>query len=240
MQSIATRIRLLLMLLAFSACGGSEDKPEVIDKLKPVVVELNPGPRPQPAVFGEEVTLDFHFISPDQTSSMTAESVEPVGGPSLLPPLVVESIESTDYPGIRHFRIRAKATVPALESTELVKFRYALIGSDGQRSVRVEGDFPAYPNAESEEANWTVANAEIISPEEGPVGSKVDLLATVDNPQNEGVKVGWFVSGGELKNRRDASSEWTLENGGEYTAILTVRGQKSRTAALRFRTVVYQ
>lgn len=230
----------LLLIGALFGCGGSDDKPELIDKLKPVLVELNPGTTATPAVFGQEVTLDFHFISPDQSSSLMAESVEPVGGPTLLPLLTIESIDSTDYPGIRHFRVRAKASLPLLPSTELVKFRYALVGNDGQRSVRVEGDFPAYPSAESEGANWTVANADILAPTEGAVPSKLDLLATVENPQNEAVKLAWFVSGGELNNRRDSSAEWKLDHPGEYTVILTVRGQKSRTGALRFRRVVYQ
>jgi hypothetical protein len=234
-------ISIVAIWLMLSSCGGSDEKPELIEKTRPILVELNPGNAPQAAVFGQEVTLVFHFISPDLNSSLTAESAEPLAGPTALPALSVEAPAApTDYPGLRHFQVTAKVTVPMLPLTEPVKMRYALIAQEGGRSMRVEGDFPAYPTADHEGVSWSLANSEIVTPSEGTVPSKVDLTASIENTQNEGVKLAWFVSGGELTNRRDSSSEWKLPGPGTYTVVLTVRGQKSRTGALRFRTVTYQ
>ena len=43
---------------------------------------------------------------------------------------------------------------------------------------------------------------------------------------------GWFVSGGEVQNRRSAETTWYPDGGGAYSIIGTVRARRSRGFAI--------
>ena len=85
-------------------------------------------------------------------------------------------------------------------------------------------------------ASWNVKDTAIIEPSalaKDSLPHKLNVKASITNPQNEAVRVGWLVSGGEVINRRDADTVWEVPGPGEYTLVYTVRGQISRTAAIR-------
>ncbi len=243
-----------LLLFSGLACNDMSSRPETADKWKPILVQVNaPESEADPYVtplLGAKVNLDFYVIAPEGDTAVEAEVISPDAAPLTIPlsTLTITKRTVSPYPGLTLLRFSAEALIPdqasltavspALKDAELVRFRYGLKLSAGDRSLPLYGDFPVYASTDVTGANWSLRGSRILTPEEGAaVGSKVDLNAELDNPQAEPIKIGWYVSAGELKNRRSLSTEWTLPGAGTYTAILTVRGKQSRSTQLALRQV---
>ncbi len=247
----------LLLVFALAvplACSDSLSRQETADKWKPILVTVNELAQPtdvyQAPLFGNQVSLHLYVLAPSDSSDLTAEVQAPDQQPLTLPLQTLEMGEKTvsSYPGVDLLKFTAVARLPSqtnlgaldpsLAEAQLLRFRYGFLLSDGQRTVPVTGDFPAYSGADIPGAQWNVLGSTISSPEDqAETGQTVTLEADLANPQGEAIKVGWYVSAGELKNRRAESTEWTLPGSGTYTAIMTVRGKQSRTAQLAVRTI---
>lgn len=261
MRNFSFFIGLLALLLG---CSESKTRPETADKLKPILVLVNPpaaastpiqpldGSNWQPPVIGGAVTLQFHFIGPPDLGALTLTTgeveprplTEPFNNWTLGTPVV------TDYPGLRHVTIQAQATVPTAEelsedgklSLELgfLRLRYTLIVSDGSRELPVAGDFLVYRDLNIAGAKDNLFGSTIVAPaaDEPVTDKKLTISSALRNPRDEDVKIGWFVSAGEIKNRRAATTEWELPGSGEYTLIFTVRGKEERNGDIQIRRVV--
>jgi hypothetical protein len=81
--------------------------------------------------------------------------------------------------------------------------------------------------------NPTLAIADPLSNATVSTSGKIDLNATITNPQNEGVVVGWFVTDGDVDNRRASSTQWSLTHTGTETVAATVHGVTSRGFAMQ-------
>ncbi|WP_141732157.1 hypothetical protein [Oligoflexus tunisiensis] len=257
---IASLIGLLTLLLA---CSGEDKRPETADKLKPILVLVNPpaGASTPTApldasgweapVAGGTVTLQFHFIGPADMETLTLTPGEVELQPPTLPITnwTVAAAAPHDYPGLRHVTIDATASLPTAQelSTPLstfdkegfVRLRYTLVVSDGSRELPVVGDFIVYrdntvPGASE---NLFGSTLDLPLPNEPVTDKVVKIASTLQNPQDEPVKIGWYVSEGEIKNRRAANTEWELPGSGDYTLIFTVRGKESRNGDIQIRSV---
>jgi hypothetical protein len=260
MRNFSFIIGLLALLLS---CSDSDTRPETADKLKPIMVLVNPpagaatpvqpldGRNWQPPVAGAAVTLQFHFIGPAELGPLTLTTGEVDARPLTIPfnNWTIDAAAVTDYPGLRHVTINARATLPSTaEITALwkdfptvgfVRLRYTLVVSDGTRELPLAGDFVVYRDASFPGAGTHLFGSTIDAPaaDEAVTSTKLTIASTLNNPQDEPVKIGWYVSAGEIKNRRAASTEWELPGSGEYTLIFTVRGKESRNGDIQIRRV---
>ena len=150
----------------------------------------------------------------------------------------LSSVTYTDYDEFRLATLSATVTVP-LEAVfqainpvfKGIQMRYGAKISTGNDSEYVAGSFLVYKDG-SEELNWQSPTIAISSPQEAQVfnaGETVDLEATITNPNDENIKLGWFVTDGNIQNRRANTTKWTAPTKpGQYTIITTVRGKSSR------------
>ena len=65
-------------------------------------------------------------------------------------------------------------------------------------------------------------------------------MASVDNDNDEELRVGWFTSKGKIKNRRAKSTKWETGGSGKQTLLLTVRGRKSGAFVFATQEVVVE
>ncbi len=253
----------LVGFLALLGCSDPKTRPETADKLKPMLVLVNPpagadeplaplsGENWKVPVVGEEVTLQFHFVGPADLGPLTLTTGDVAPQPLSLPfnDWTIDVADPHDYPGLRHVTINARANLPtAAEITALwpefpnigfVRLRYTLVASDGTRELPLAGDFIVYRDGAVSGASQNLFGSTIDTPlaNENVSGTKLTVSSTLKNTQDEPVKIGWYVSAGEIKNRRAASTEWELPGSGEYTLIFTIRGKESRNGDIQIRRV---
>ncbi len=234
-------------------CSNMDSRPERADKLKPILVEVNPATSGafQAPLWGDEVRLDFHFIAPPLTPAFTASGV-PARLKALTVPVPPARISAptdvAELPGLQHSVVHATVKVPtlaelqsidpALAELPFLRFQYELLIEGAERSLPISGDFLAYRDASVPEAAWNFQGSSIVQPAStSPGGTTIDIEAAIKNEQNEPLRVAWFVSDGKIKNRRASSTEWEAPGAGDYTLIFTVRGKQSRSATLLIKTV---
>ncbi len=253
-----------ILCMSALACSDMKTRPETADKLKPILVLVNPpeesekplAPLPRsnfaPPLPGKTVKLEFHFIGPADFTSITLTPGEPEPRPLTLPisNWTVEAAKPHPYPGLQHITIVATAPIPSAEQLTalaptvatlgVVRLRYTLIVSDGNREVPLAGDFLVYRDNEVESAKTNLFGSSIDAPlaNQDLSDKKLSIASTLQNEQDEPVKIGWYVSAGEIKNRRASATEWELPGSGSYTLIFTIRGKESRNGDIQIREVV--
>lgn len=249
-------LRILTLSWALGACSEMDSRPETADKLKPILVQVNApsasNPSFNPPLWGESVRLDFHFIAPPAfpaiSASAMAASPAPLTVPAPLPTVLGAPEVDASHPGLQHIIVRTSVQLPATAALEgldpavaavdFLRFRYSLQVEAEGRVIPISGDFPAYRNAVVAGATANLFSSAIIEPTAGSeVGTKLNVKSEVVNPQNEAIRIGWFVSEGEIKNRRAAETEWELPGPGQYTLVFTVRGKQTRNGTIEFRSV---
>ena len=259
-----TLIVSLFLGLSALACSDMKTRPETADKLKPILVLINPpdesknptAPLPRtnlnPPLPGQTVKLEFHFVGPEGFTNITLTPSEPEARALTLPITnwTVAAPEFHPYPGLQHITIAATAAIPTADeltalapsfaASGIVRLRYTLLVSDGLRELPVAGDFVVYRDNAVETAAWSLFGSSIDSPALAQVLSdkKLTISSTLQNQQDEPIKIGWYVSAGEIKNRRASESEWELPGSGSYTLVFTIRGKESRNGDIQIREVV--
>jgi len=107
--------------------------------------------------------------------------------------------------------------------------RYGIDVSAGGKIESVESAFSVASEG-AEDLAWTSPEVTISAPattSEADVDSETITLSHT-SPTSETYTIGWFVSGGEIANRRTASTTWTPGDAGSYTLVGTVRGMRSK------------
>jgi len=245
------------------ACSDPKTRPETADKLKPMLVLVNPptdagnfeqplnASSRQPPVAGDEVQLQFHFVGPADMSALSLTPGEPELRPLTLPITnwTVDAPSVGNFPGLQHVTITARANLPsavelstlwpAFNTEGFARLRYTLVVSDGTRDLPLAGDFVVYRDTTVAGANQSLFGSSIDYPvaNENVSDTKLTIASTLSNAQDEPVKIGWYVSAGEIKNRRASTTEWELPGSGDYTLIFTVRGKESRNGDIQIRRV---
>lgn len=254
---------LFMFLVVLQACSDPKTRPETADKMKPMLVLVNPpdeAEKPtQPLKHegwlaplpGEIAKLQFHFVGPEDLGPLTLTPGEVEPRPLTLPVTewVVDASIPHLYSGLNHTTIEARtqlpsvavidAVWPAFATEGFVRLRYTLVVSDGSRELPLAGDFVVYRDANVAGAARNLFGSTIDQPAAGvDIGDKkLDISSTLRNEQDEDVKIGWYVSAGEIKNRRAAVTEWELPGSGRYTLVFTVRGKESRNGDIQIREV---
>lgn len=248
---------IILALSLFTACDADNDKdyPELVEILKPVLVEVNADAAvasEHSALLDQTVTLDFHFLAPLDATLSNPRAITPQGSSTAAPfsGLVAGAVTQTDYPGLRHFVVRAEGHVPSFDSfgdirptimaNGSIMLRYQLAVFDGIRDINIVGEFPAYIDRSKVESTANFVDAAITKPSaDGAVaGATFDIAGAYTSPFTEDVRTSWYVSGGaSIANRGILETSATLPSPSAYTLVFTLRGRDSKAAAIRFRTV---
>lgn len=236
----------LIALAALACNGGDEEKYEKITKLRALGVAVTPiGLTPSTAAEAQTVTMTF-FVAAPLGAAVTYEPYEDEQARYALPvTLAVDpgSEKQEDYAKFSIHQVNAIFTAPAAGTVPIppvpgfARIRYGLrVKSAGEEEV-VVGTLVMYPTVETRPA-YQPLTVHIDTPIEGAtLSSEAPVEAIIENKNGENVKVGWFVSSGELKNRRARKTEWRKIEGGAQTVVVTVRGLKSGAFAYAVRDV---
>lgn len=109
----------------------------------------------------------------------------------------------------------------------LARIRYGVIARAGRETEKIVGNIPVYaptpelPTYQNLKINLTTPQAN------SAFGAKGRIALDLENPNDEKVRIGWFVSSGKVKNRRARDTEWSEVDGGAQTIIATARGMRS-------------
>jgi len=246
MNSIKRALIIVIVAWLSQACGDTGSRHEVIAKLRGIGAVASPLVS-LPSVTGEvaktvDVTVtvamplgDVAEITPFTDISNGFSLTLPEDAIAIQP----ASVAYTAYNGFQ--MLTFVATLPVPYDQQLIPFggkiqvRYGFrITSNGEEEKLV-GSFLVFPEG-SPELAWI--NPEIVVESPSPdgelaSGNKVDLSATFVDANGEGLKMGWFASGGEIQNRRARRTVWETPNPGPHTLILTAYGRKSRGFAMQ-------
>ena len=230
---------LVLSATLLGGCSGNEERYEVVTKLRAFGVEANPfvtaaSPIGNPTT----ATLTFFAALPlDHT--VTAEPLA-MEGPSfsraLDLTLVAGSEAYEDHDKFRIFSVKGTVVVPAADSVLIpsfpgfVTFRYGIkLRADDGEEEKVVGNIVVFSN-NKDELKWkdTPPSVHISSLVAGQsVSGAVDLKGEVLSSNGEKFKISWFVSSGEVKNKRAIETTWDKIAKGPQTIILTARGKST-------------
>jgi len=239
-----------LVFAALCACGGEADeRQEVLSKLRGLGVSLNPlvTEASLPTLERKVEATVYAALALGQTATVVPFVDIPAFAAIQLNPSEVEIVTSSLTYQIHHgFQVLSfKANLKVPQAALLVPFgqqgqvRFGFELTAGEESEKILANFLVYPEGAAE-LNQVQPQLSIVSPAEGEVlssGSKVVLQATADTPNDEGLKLGWFVSDGKVLNRRSRDTRYEPSASGPQTLILTAHGRRSRGFAITFRNV---
>ena len=225
------------------SCRSDDNPQEKITKLRAVGVSSTPAV----ASSGSAATsaeLTFYAAVPLGKTVGYEAFIDPQAKYSLAELVVPIAASETykDYLGFRLYSLKATLLVPALTSLRLQegqsqRLRYGVRFFSEDEEEKVVGDVLVFPQ-EAEQTKWVAPSLEIAAPIDSvPHDSDSDLKATLTKSQNEKVKIGWFVSGGTVKNRRAVETQWSAPGPGNHTVIVTAHGSESRSFAISVKDV---
>jgi hypothetical protein len=233
---------LFLALFLFSACSDSSDRVEVLSKLRTLGVKSSPSFVPQPTAPGTAVSIEF-FVAVPKDRVITAESYD-ISKSEPLSFVVTPDPNTITYEEIGDLRI-AKITGTGVlpPTTAAIDFKgvssfgikYGLTIKEGGESENIIGSILVFKEGASPAPSGlgvTINDSlDFTSKSEG------SLAGTLQNPTSERFKISWFVSSGEIKNRRALVTKWTPEKSGSQALILTARGLNTGSFAISTKSI---
>jgi hypothetical protein len=234
---------LFLTTTVLTACNAGDERYEVVTKLRALGVEADPFVT-APSPIGNPTTATLTFLAavpPDQTVTAETFSDENSQFSKAIPLTLVAGSESyEDREKFRIFSVKATTTIPAADSVLIPKlpgfvtFRYGMkLTSEGGEEEKIVGNIVVFSN-DKEELAWkdTPPSVQIDNLTAGQtVGEHVDLKGQILSSNDEKFKISWFVSSGEVKNKRAAETSWDKIAKGPQTIILTARGKTTAAFA---------
>jgi hypothetical protein len=225
-----------------TACSGDDERYEVITKLRGIGVVADPyvtGPSPQGVK--EVAKLKFLALVPPEhqvTSEALADLPSAYSQRAEVTP-VIDSEAYEDHEKFRIFSVDATMPVPAEDEVLIPSdrgfqtFRYGMTLADptAGEEEKMVGNLIVF-SKDKEELEWkdeppTVSISSLTQNQS--VSGEIELKGAVQNSHGEKFKIGWFVSSGEVKNKRAAETTWSKVASGPQTVVMTARG--TRTAA---------
>ena len=236
----------ILAAFVLLSCGGTEDRQENLFKLRGLGAVSNPLvslPTTDPAA-PRKVELRVYAALPiGETATIEPFEDEPSSFATGLTvnDIVIDtaSLAYQSYPGFQIMSFTASLNVPVAQKFLRTKgagqVRYGFLIKSGSEVEKLVGNFLVYPEG-SPELNWVNPEVTLENPTEGlslKSDSDVGISAILTDKNDEELKLGWFASGGKVKNRRAKSTSWETPGVGEHTIIFTARGKKSRGFAMQ-------
>ena len=242
--------RLLLFCLGIYAvtvasCSNDSDPQERIQKLRALGVSQSP----VIAKVGSNVALTFYLAGPKGKTIAASTYTDAAFkyGTNASVTLVDTQTTETNYGPLSVYALRAKFTVTkstpitatiATSGNARLRYGVAFNATDGDTQT-VVGDTLVYSDSAPQQS-WVDPTVSITKPVADSVSGTTAIDADIATTNDEGDRVGWFVSSGSVTNRRGHASDWKDASSGDQTLILTVRGAKSGSFAIKARKVTVQ
>ena len=243
----------VVVVALMSSCGRNTARQEVIQKLRCLGVLADPLVSTPSAKKGAAtVNLLIHVAVPSGGSvsvSPFKDTVQNETGVTLsTSDLKVDSgsAKYQEFGGIRLFTVNATAVVPTIatftgnpSSFIGATVKYGFRVEAGSSSENMIGTFLVEPEGAAALA-WKAPTIDIPAVTDGMSVAKGDvpIAAKVTDTNGEDTKLGWFVTSGQVTDRRSASTTWSADTVGSQTMIVTVHGNQSRGFGLKAVAVV--
>ena len=245
------KIPVVCLVLVLCGCGRSNQKPELITKMRPLGVSTTPAI----AAPGDKVHLTFHFALPaaETIASDIYEAPDskgyalPVSGLVLTDEQAVTDSACGDkarrcsFASFDYFAVTASFTVPPIDLLKLSegssrRLHYGIGASSASNSTAVVGDIFVFAPG-SPQLDGAPAAADITEPASNVIGADatIPIRASITKYFDEPAKVGWFAGCGEVGNRRAIETTWKTPASGSCTLVFTVRGRDSRAMAIKIK-----
>jgi hypothetical protein len=221
-------------------CGDPSDRPEVVNKLRSLGVESNPGlivASTEAASLTTQLTVTM-MLPLGETISVESFSDEQPRTAYVAEGLAVDqsSIAYQTFNSMQIASFKANFNNPSdavfltQGAGKLLRVRYGFLVKAGTEEEKIVGDVLMLAPGEPE-LSWSAPTALIENPAAGATipNAEMELSASVNNPNQESIKLGWYVTSGKIDNRRAKTATWKEFASGPQTIVLTVRGKKSRT-----------
>jgi hypothetical protein len=236
----------ILAALCLFACGEEDDRQENLLKLRGIGAVSNPlvsVPSVDPAA-PLKVELTVYTALPiGETATVEAfeDEFSPYVANLSVSDIAVDtgSLIYQSYPGFQIMTFKATLNVPIAQRFKRTngagQAKYGFLIKSGSEVEKLVGTFLVYPEG-SPELSYTNPEVNLVTPTEGlSLKSAIDVNMTAEltDKNDEDLKLGWFASGGKVKNRRAKSTSWETPGVGEHTVIFTARGRKSRGFAMQ-------
>lgn len=236
-------ICILALCSTLIACSDDEERYEQVAKLRTLGVKTNKvASAPSTETTEETISLEFVVSFPNGTiNELSATPFIEENSSTLALPVLVElsdtAISEETVGALTIATITANLKVPIFDFSNTpfkkLSLRYGLEArAETGDKERIVGNYVIYP-ANSSELLWQAPNIVITAPNSenlsGSSADKVTISAELRERQiEESYRIGWFASGGKIKNRRALNSDWEeLAGIGEKTLIVTARGRSS-------------
>lgn len=240
---------MILVALIPIAQGCNDDesmRAERVEKLRAIGVSSSPLvlPAPGPGATGS-IELTAFAALPKGESVSASSFLDEASTYTPVIPVTVDpaSATTTSYAALDVYSVKANVTVGPLTAeqeatlalTGKLTFRYGIHLESGTESEDIVGNVLVYP-AGSPEVAFQPLSVNVAEPLANAIigtGPDQKLTGTIARPQEESVKVSWFVSSGKVTNRRARDTSWEPGKTGAQTVIMTARGLKSGSFAMK-------
>ncbi len=242
------------LLLSLSACGSAEDSQEHLSQLHVIgastlpLVSLasRPGEAPQVLELTAYVALPPAIEVTSIEPLVDGSAVDFVSLSAQQIKVKKDSYSYQSYVGFQLLSFKVDLAVPensALSfSAGSAQVRYGLSIKTAAEEEKFWGVFLVSPPG-SPELGLVNPGVAISSPNSNKVvaaNSEVEINAVFKEPPEEELQLAWFVSGGEIKNRRVASTSWKTKGPGRENLIFTARDRKHQSFSMDIVTVTVE
>ena len=247
---------LVFAAIVLSSCRNDNDKPELIDRLRGLGAFTTPLVTTPSNTTPQKVTITaYAAVMNGDTVTVTpyvdAKPSSTYATPETDITIDPNNMSYTALDGFRLLKFTATAVVPTeallapltrggVFTGSAVRYGFSIAGT--ARTERITGTYLVYP-AGSTQLTWQSPGIAVTAPAAGAslaVATATDLVATLTNPNNESLKLGWFVSEGTVGNRRKVDTLWTPDSAGTRTVLAALYGKQSHGFAIQVIQVVVQ
>ncbi len=231
-----------LAATALAGCNEDQERYETIEKLRAIGAATLPVVSEPSTEAAPKIVTITVFAAVPLGQTVTAEPYDDAAAVNLVsfPVTIVPGSEVyEEHATFRIFSVQATQFVPPnsvflspLGTPPYVKLRYGIRLVAGDESENVVGSSLIYPAGSPQLARLAPTIA-ITKPTDADVSGTEDLEATITDPENENMRVGWFASDGPIKNRRAKTTEWETPGAGPATLIVTIRGRDTGAFAFK-------
>lgn len=218
---------IFFILLVFTTCGKPLDRAEILDRLRGLGIETDF----LVTQVGETVNVTSYVALPRGKEASVEPFEDDREGPYVIAPLSSIEIDSDytyeDYPGFRLMTFKSQVKVPeSLDGASGFVLRYGFM-------VKTNDDLEyilARVLVAEEKVPSFTPSIEILEPKDQAQLKQTDELeieAKVEGTE-ENMTYGWFVTGGEIKGRRDLKTTWKTPSSGSHSLVFTVRGEQAQ------------
>ena len=228
---------LFIVVLTFLGCSDESDRVEAISKLRALGVSATPSFVSQEASQGAGVSLEF-LVAVPKDHVITAEEYD-ISKAEPFSFKITPDLSTISYQEVGDLRI-AKVTATGVlpPSAAAIDFRgvssfalkYGLTIKDGSESENIVGAVLIFKEGSSPAPSGL--NISIKDSVDFSNHAEGNIAANLQNTTSEKFKVSWFVSSGEIKNRRALLTKWTPDKAGEQALIVTARGLDTGTFSI--------